>query len=306
MPGKRRRHHHTKRGLQARRPHRVGPFAHMHRHGTHRVLAQRADIGNDHDAHHQTGGEHVEAGQVGVDPLQQRRDEQQREIAVDDRRDTAEHFEQRLGNFADAERRELGEVDGEHRADRNGHQQRDERRRQRAREQRHDAEVRVVKQRRPLRVGQKIDQRHLRKKAIDSQTSIATMASVVNTETSAASSSTPRCRLTRRRRRRFIDGVSGLSAAGKTNCCGEGFRGILLIVRASDDRVLEWSGTGRAPSDAGPVPVAGRCLRAAPRASSTARWSGRLRSRRQRRYRASSSQGARGCPRRPWPAAGCT
>jgi hypothetical protein len=69
--GQRRRRDDEERRLQARRAHRVGRFAHVHRHRPHGVLGQRTDVGDDHDAHHQTGREHVEAGQVGVDPLQQ-------------------------------------------------------------------------------------------------------------------------------------------------------------------------------------------------------------------------------------------
>ena len=111
MPDKRGRHDDLHRGLEARRAHRVRAFAQAHRHRAHRVLGQRGDVRNDHDAHHHARRQHVEAGQPGIDLLQQRRDEQQREVAVDDGRHAGQQLEHRLERLARLVAGELGQVD---------------------------------------------------------------------------------------------------------------------------------------------------------------------------------------------------
>jgi hypothetical protein len=57
--------------------------------------------------------------------------------------------------------RELAQVDRYRRAERHSDQQRDHRGRQRACDQRHDSVVRIREQRRPQRVGQEFDDRHV-------------------------------------------------------------------------------------------------------------------------------------------------
>ncbi len=155
------RHHHLDGGLEARGAHGIGTLAQVHRHGTHGVLGDRAHRRDDHDAHHQAGREQVEAGQFRDELLQQRCDEEQGKIAVHDGRDAGEQFQHRLDGLAQARPGELGEEDRDHGAERDGHQQRHAGADQGARQQHHDAEVGVVEERRPLRVGQEIPQRHV-------------------------------------------------------------------------------------------------------------------------------------------------
>ena len=75
-----------------------------------------------------------------AEAAQQRRDRQRGEVAVDDRRNAGEDLEQRLRVAAEAPARVLGEIDRGHQADRHGHEHREPRDQQRAREQRHCAE----------------------------------------------------------------------------------------------------------------------------------------------------------------------
>ena len=188
----------TRRGTTTRsavcslcRPHRVGAFAHVARHGAHRVLADRGDVRHDHEADHEAGAQHVEARQAGHELLQDRRHHQQREIAVDDRRHGAEQFQDRLDGFAQAMRGELGEVD----RDRSCRAEWPPAARrmvtvERARHQRQDAVVRVVEQRRPHRVGQELPDRDVREEERRLvRRGSTTIASVVNTATSAGTSS---------------------------------------------------------------------------------------------------------------------
>src|SRR3972149_3444140 len=87
-PGERGRNDNFDRCLEARRPHRVGALAQGHRHRAHRILADRGNVRNDHDPHDKSRREQVESGQLRIDPLQQRRHEEQREVAVHDGRDS--------------------------------------------------------------------------------------------------------------------------------------------------------------------------------------------------------------------------
>ena len=67
---------------------------------------------------------------------------------------------------------------------------RDSRRYKRAGDQRHDAEARILEQRRPLGVGEKIDHRDTcLKKFQDSKTRIPTMPTVMATETARTGTS---------------------------------------------------------------------------------------------------------------------
>ncbi len=58
-------------GLEPRRAERERPVPQAVRHGPHRILAERSDVGDDHDAHHDPGAEDVEPGQTGDERLQQ-------------------------------------------------------------------------------------------------------------------------------------------------------------------------------------------------------------------------------------------
>ena len=77
-------------------------FAKSVRHGVQRVFRQGRDERQNHDAHDDAGPERVEAGEARDELLQQRRHEEQREVAVDDRRDAGEHLENGLDDAAHA------------------------------------------------------------------------------------------------------------------------------------------------------------------------------------------------------------
>ena len=83
-------------------------------------MAGHIPAGHHYQADHQAGAQHVEARQAGNELLQDRRDHQQREVAVHDRRHGTEQFEDRLDGFAQAMPREFGQVDGNRRAERKG------------------------------------------------------------------------------------------------------------------------------------------------------------------------------------------
>ena len=109
------------------------------------------------------GAEHVEARQRGNEVAQKRRDEQQREVAVDHGRHAGQQLEQRLDRFPHVRRRVLAEIDGERGSGRDRDQKSDARDHERARQQRQNAVLRVGEQRRPLGVGQEVDQRDMAK-----------------------------------------------------------------------------------------------------------------------------------------------
>jgi hypothetical protein len=71
----------------------------------------------------------------------------------------AQQLEERLGDLAQPERRELREIDRDDGAQRDRDRQRHHRAGERARKEHHDAEVRVVEERRPLPVGEEVQQR---------------------------------------------------------------------------------------------------------------------------------------------------
>jgi hypothetical protein len=144
-------------GVELGRAHRISAFTHTHRHGAHCILGEGSNVGDDHDAHHQTRRQQREARQRGKDELQDGRHDEQGKVAKNDGRDTAEQFENRLGHFAHFGIGELGEVDGDHRPHRNRDQQRDGRRNEGAGNKYHDAKMGIIEERCPLRVGQKID-----------------------------------------------------------------------------------------------------------------------------------------------------
>jgi hypothetical protein len=155
------RHHHAQGGLQARGAHGVGALAQVHRHGADGVLGERTHVGDDHDADHESGGEHVEPRQVGHQLLQQRGHEQQGEVAVHHGGHRAQQFQHRLDDLAHAVRGVFAQVNGGDGADRDRHHQGDGGRDQGPGHQRQDAVVGVVEQRGPLGVGQEFPQRHM-------------------------------------------------------------------------------------------------------------------------------------------------
>ncbi len=161
----RRRGHHPQRRLQPRRTHGIGALAQRHRHRAHRVFRERSDVGNDHHAHHQAGRKQVEARQVGIDLLQDRRQEGQGEVAIDDGRHAAQQLEEGLGDFPDLEAGELRKVQRDDGAQRNRHHQGHGGTGQGAREQHHDAVMGIIEQRRPLRIEQEIRQGHMLEEA---------------------------------------------------------------------------------------------------------------------------------------------
>ena len=87
------------KAVEPRRAERERSVPQAVRHGPHRILAERSDVGDDHDAHHDPGAEDVEPGQTGDERLQQGRDEQQGEEAVHDRGHAAEELEGGLDHF---------------------------------------------------------------------------------------------------------------------------------------------------------------------------------------------------------------
>ena len=78
---------------------------------------------------------------VGKNLLQQRRDERQREVAVDDRRHAGQDLEHRLDDAPEAARRVLAEVDRAQQPHRQRHHHRDRRDQHRADDQRQHAEA---------------------------------------------------------------------------------------------------------------------------------------------------------------------
>ncbi len=149
------------RHLHLRRAERVGAVAQIARHRAHRVLGQRRDGRHQHHAHHEPRGERVEDVDLDPEIAQQRRHEGEREVAEDDRRDAREDLERRLQDPARAGRRVLAQVDRGAQPERHRDCARDRGDEQRAGDQRQDAEVRGLEQRRPVRAGQEVDDRDL-------------------------------------------------------------------------------------------------------------------------------------------------
>src|SRR5687767_617928 len=88
----RRWNEHSKRRLQASRPHRIRAFADVHRHGLHRVFTEGTYIRDNHHANDNAGAEHVEARQVRNKTLEHRSDKKQREITENHRWDGAQQL----------------------------------------------------------------------------------------------------------------------------------------------------------------------------------------------------------------------
>ena len=110
-PRERRRHDHAQRRLHARRAERVRALAQPVRDAVQRVLRERRDERQDHDAHDDAGAERIEAGEPGHEVLQERRHELQREVPVDDGRHAREHLEHRPDDAADPRGRVLAQID---------------------------------------------------------------------------------------------------------------------------------------------------------------------------------------------------
>ena len=137
----------------------------MHGHGADRVLGHRTHVRDNHDADHNTGREHVEAGQLGQELLQQRRDKQQREVTVHHGWHGAQQFHERFYYLARSVTGVLAEINGRDGAERDGDHECDGGGNEGAGHERQDAVVGVVEQRCPLCVGEKIQQGDLFEKA---------------------------------------------------------------------------------------------------------------------------------------------
>ena len=109
------------------------------------------------------GASMLNPGQFRIDLLQQRRHEEEREIAEDDRGDGLEQLQKRLDGLAHDVRRKLAQVNRHDGAHRNGDGERHERHGQRPGDQRQNAIVGVREQRSPLGIGQKIPNRYVLK-----------------------------------------------------------------------------------------------------------------------------------------------
>jgi hypothetical protein len=133
----------------------------VHGHRAHRILGHRTHVRDDHDAHHQAGTQHVEARQIRHEPLQRRGHHQQREIAVHDGRNAGQQLQGGLHDFARAVPGEFGQVDCRHRAHGDRQRQRHAGGGECAGQQRQHAEMLVGEHDGPLRVGQKVLQRHV-------------------------------------------------------------------------------------------------------------------------------------------------
>jgi hypothetical protein len=57
-------------GLEPRRAQRQGTVSQAVRHSAQGVLAERSDVGDDHDTHDDPGAENVEAGKAGNEGLE--------------------------------------------------------------------------------------------------------------------------------------------------------------------------------------------------------------------------------------------
>jgi hypothetical protein len=153
--------HHPEHGRELARAQRIRALAQIAGHRRDRVLAERSDHRDDHHPHHDAGAERVEAGQIGQELLQHRRQGHQREVAVDVGRHPCEQLEGRLENPAHTLGREFTEVDRSDQPERQRHGDRDRGGQERSGQQRPDPEVLVREQRRPLAVAEELHQRNL-------------------------------------------------------------------------------------------------------------------------------------------------
>ena len=85
-------------------PNAKDPSRRCMRDGSHRILADRADVRDDHDADDETGAEHVESWQLRPQLLQGWRHEQQGKIAVHDGRNGAQQLQRGLDDLSNAAR----------------------------------------------------------------------------------------------------------------------------------------------------------------------------------------------------------
>ncbi len=107
------------------------------------------------------GTSRLKVDSSGNEALEDGREKEQREIAEGHRGHAGKELEDRLDDFPRAMAGKFAQVDREDGAGGDRHCKSDRGRHQRAGHQRHDAEARLLEHRRPLGVGQKIDERHL-------------------------------------------------------------------------------------------------------------------------------------------------
>ena len=103
----------------------------------------------------------AERPDVEADVLQERRDESQSEVAVDDGRYAGENLERRLQEGAGPAVRVLAQVDRGAEPERGAHERREEHDQERAPDERQHAELRFAEERRPLRAGEVVPDRDL-------------------------------------------------------------------------------------------------------------------------------------------------
>ena len=122
----------------------------------HGILADRADIRDDHDADDQAGAQHVKSWQVRPDLLKGRRHKQQGEIPIDDRRHGAQQFQSRLHRFSDCPRGIFTQIDRDQTAHRNRHASATPVVTRVPETERKNSIMRLGKQRGPLTIGEKL------------------------------------------------------------------------------------------------------------------------------------------------------
>ncbi len=88
--------------VEARRAQGVRARAQVARHGYHRILGDRRDRRDQHDADHEPGAQDVEGLEPEAEVPQERREEHQREEAEDNRRDAGQDLERRFDDLAHA------------------------------------------------------------------------------------------------------------------------------------------------------------------------------------------------------------
>jgi hypothetical protein len=148
--------------LQAGEAEGIGAFAQLIGDSAHRVLGDRDDIGQDHDPHDYAGNQEIEASEPGNETLEQRGQEQKREIAECHRRHAGDELEHGFRDLSHASTGELAQIDGEDGPGGNRDEQCDQRGHHGTGDQRHDAETRDLEDRRPLRVGEEFHDRDMR------------------------------------------------------------------------------------------------------------------------------------------------
>ena len=145
-------------------PSAYAPLPESRRHRAQGVLADRGHHRQDHEAHHDARAGDVEYPRLREYFPEYRGYEEQREVAVHDRRDSRQHLKYRFEYAAEPGRGVFAEEDCRQDPDRQRHDHRDERDRYRAVYQRQHSEVLGGEQRGPARAGEEVDYGNLAEK----------------------------------------------------------------------------------------------------------------------------------------------